>query len=167
MGAGPAGRGARARGGRSGERREGAPAGSAAAARSPGRCDHPEPGRVGGPGRSSGHPRRVGRGGRRAPCPRGRPGLGAPGAAGSWLCRPGEPPQHVPAVPSVVADVTGAGDALTAAFVHARLRGDEPRAAARFAAAAAALTVAVPQTVRPDLTSAAVERLLAQNGEPR
>lgn len=89
------------------------------------------------------------------------------GAAGSWLCRPGEPPQHVPAVPSVVADVTGAGDALTAAFVHARLRGDEPRAAARFAAAAAALTVAVPQTVRPDLTSAAVERLLAQNGEPR
>jgi pseudouridine kinase len=59
---------------------------------------------------------------------------------------------HLPA-PSVTAvDVTGAGDAMTAAFVHALLRQDSPSDAARFGQMAAALTVASPDTVRPDLT---------------
>lgn len=89
------------------------------------------------------------------------------GSRGSWLCTAGEPPQHIPALPARAVDVTGAGDAMTAGFVHARRRGDDPLAAARFAAATAALTVAVPQTVRPDLTEAVVDATLAQNGEPR
>lgn len=89
------------------------------------------------------------------------------GREGSWLCPAGEPPRHVPAIPSHAVDVTGAGDSLTAGFVHALRRGDDPLAAARFAAATAALTVAVPQTVRPDLTEALVDATLAQNGVPR
>jgi pseudouridine kinase len=54
-------------------------------------------------------------------------------------------------------DVTGAGDAMTAAFVHALLRGDSPVDAARFGQMAAALTVASPETVRPDLTPRLVD----------
>ncbi|QGN59158.1 carbohydrate kinase [Nostocoides sp. HKS02] len=62
------------------------------------------------------------------------------------------------AAPAVqVADVTGAGDAMTAAFVHALLRGDAPADAARFGQMAAALTVASPETVRPDLTAQLVD----------
>jgi pseudouridine kinase len=56
-----------------------------------------------------------------------------------------------------VVDVTGAGDAMTAAFVHALLRGDSPLDAARFGQMAAALTVASPETVRPDLTPRLVD----------
>jgi pseudouridine kinase len=58
----------------------------------------------------------------------------------------------LPAPPVTAVDVTGAGDAMTAAFVHALLRGDAPGDAARFGQMAAALTVASPETVRPDLT---------------
>ena len=62
------------------------------------------------------------------------------------------------AAPTVtVADVTGAGDAMTAAFVHALLRGDPPDEAARFGQMAAALTAATPATVRPDLTARLVD----------
>jgi pseudouridine kinase len=56
------------------------------------------------------------------------------------------------APPVTPVDVTGAGDAMTAAFVHALMRGDGPVDAARFGQMAAALTVASPETVRPDLT---------------
>jgi pseudouridine kinase len=56
-----------------------------------------------------------------------------------------------------VVDVTGAGDSMTAAFVHALLRGDSPVLAARFGQQAAALTVASPETVRPDLTAQLVD----------
>ena len=48
----------------------------------------------------------------------------------------------MPAPGAEVVDVTGAGDSMTAAFVHALLRGDSPVDAARFGQAAAALTVA-------------------------
>lgn len=58
----------------------------------------------------------------------------------------------LPAPPVTAVDVTGAGDAMTAAFVHALMRGDGPVDAARFGQMAAALTVASPETVRPDLT---------------
>jgi pseudouridine kinase len=56
------------------------------------------------------------------------------------------------AVPAEVVDVTGAGDAMLAAFCHALLAGSDPADAARLGHAAAALTVADPHTVRPDLT---------------
>ena len=59
---------------------------------------------------------------------------------------------EIPAVPTVVEDVTGAGDAMLAAFCHVLLDGGSPEQAARFGHAAAALTVASPHTVRPDLT---------------
>ena len=51
-----------------------------------------------------------------------------------------------------VVDVTGAGDAMLAAFCHALLAGATPADAAAYGHAAAALTVASPHTVRPDLT---------------
>jgi len=63
----------------------------------------------------------------------------------------------IPAPPARVVDVTGAGDSMTGAFVHALLRGDAPVDAARFAQVAAALTVASPETVRPDLSARLVE----------
>jgi pseudouridine kinase len=59
---------------------------------------------------------------------------------------------NLTAVPASVDDVTGAGDAMLAAFCHATLEGADAVAAARLGHAAAALTIASPQTVRPDLT---------------
>lgn len=59
-----------------------------------------------------------------------------------------------------VIDVTGAGDAMTAAFCHDLLAGAEPAEAAAYGHAAAALTVASPHTVRPDLTDRLVRSLL-------
>jgi pseudouridine kinase len=47
--------------------------------------------------------------------------------------------------------VTGAGDALLAAWCHAVLEGAAYAEAAAYAHEAAALTVASPLTVRPDL----------------
>jgi pseudouridine kinase len=46
---------------------------------------------------------------------------------------------------------------MTAAFVHALLRGDGPQDAAAFGQMAAALTVASAETVRPDLSSRLVD----------
>jgi pseudouridine kinase len=72
------------------------------------------------------------------------------GVDGSTLVsRDGSTP--LPARPAEVVDVTGAGDAMLAAFCHGVLSGDDPVAAARLGHAAAALTVAVPETVHPDL----------------
>lgn len=59
---------------------------------------------------------------------------------------------EIPAVPADVEDVTGAGDSMLAAFVHVLLDGGTAEDAARFGHAAAALTIASPHTVRPDLT---------------
>ncbi len=58
-----------------------------------------------------------------------------------------------------VVDVTGAGDAMTAAFVHALLRGDTAVEAAEYGHRAAALTVASQQTVRADLTDSLIATL--------
>ena len=68
-----------------------------------------------------------------------------------------------PAPPVDAVDVTGAGDAMTAAFVHALLRGDSATEAARFGQMAAALTVASPDTVRPDLTPRLVDAELRKS----
>ena len=61
---------------------------------------------------------------------------------------------------TTVEDVTGAGDAMLAAFCHAVLEGRDAVAAARYGHAAAALTVASPHTVRPDLTPRLIDAAL-------
>jgi len=69
----------------------------------------------------------------------------------------GEPELHrLAAEPAEVEDVTGAGDAMLAAFAYALLAGHGPAEAARHGHAAAGLTLRSTHTVRPDLT----ERLL-------
>lgn len=79
------------------------------------------------------------------------------GAEGSWMCSRGADPIHLPAVGATVVDVTGAGDAMLAAWVAAWLRGVDPVAAARDGHLAAAATVESPHTVRPDLAAAMEE----------
>lgn len=72
------------------------------------------------------------------------------GAAGSLLSSSaGEALLEAPAVSPV--DVTGAGDAMLAAFCHRLLAGASLADAAAYGHEAAALTVASPHTVRPDL----------------
>ena len=81
------------------------------------------------------------------------------GAAGSVLST-GVTRHTSAALPATVVDVTGAGDAMLAAFCHALLTGAAPPEAAAYGHAAAALTVASRHTVRPDLTDALVRSLL-------
>lgn len=59
-----------------------------------------------------------------------------------------------------VVDVTGAGDAMMAAYCHERLRGQSIEAAARFGHVAAALTCATHDTVRMDLSDSLVRGLM-------
>ncbi|WP_299925248.1 carbohydrate kinase family protein [uncultured Nocardioides sp.] len=73
------------------------------------------------------------------------------GASGSWVCSRGDEPTHLPAAAATVVDVTGAGDAMLAAWVAAWLRGADPVTAAHLGHRAAAATVESPHTVRPDL----------------
>lgn len=89
------------------------------------------------------------------------------GEGGSLLStrKDGAPEQSfLPATPYVapeeVQDVTGAGDAALAAFAHALLQGFDPRQAARFGHAAAALTIRSPNTVRSDMSFALLEATL-------
>jgi pseudouridine kinase len=82
------------------------------------------------------------------------------GERGSLLSGP-DGAEEFPARAADVVDVTGAGDAMLAAYCHALLRGAAPAEAAAYGHAAAALTVASPHTVRPDLTDRLVESLLA------
>ncbi|WP_436775386.1 carbohydrate kinase [Yinghuangia sp. YIM S09857] len=80
------------------------------------------------------------------------------GSRGSLLSSADEGHAFVPALPAGVEDVTGAGDAMLAAFAYALLAGHPPRTAVDHGTAAAALTVESAHTVRPDLSP----RLLAQ-----
>ena len=82
------------------------------------------------------------------------------GPAGSTLYAAGTPAVELPAPPTGVVDVTGAGDAATAGLVHALLAGSDLVAAARFGQGAAALTCASPATVRSDLTARLVREHL-------
>lgn len=68
----------------------------------------------------------------------------------------------IPAVPTTVEDVTGAGDSMLGAFCHVLLQGGSSEEAARFGHAAAALTIASPHTVRPDLTPRLIRAALDQ-----
>ncbi len=104
------------------------------------------------------------------------------GARGSLLSSAPEPSEHPAEVagrraarPTVttdtsvstdVVDVTGAGDSMTAGFVHALLRDDDAVAAAAFGQATAALTTESVHTVRPDLTHALVTGRLTAQGTP-
>jgi pseudouridine kinase len=54
---------------------------------------------------------------------------------------------------------------MTAGFVHALLRGDEPLGAARFGQMAAALTVATTDTVRADLSATLIDTALRTESE--
>ncbi|NNF64027.1 MAG: carbohydrate kinase [Acidimicrobiia bacterium] len=83
------------------------------------------------------------------------------GERGSLLSTP-ERAIELPAMPTTVEDVTGAGDSMLGAFCHVLLEGGSPEEAARFGHAAAALTIASPHTVRPDLTQRLVLAALEQ-----
>lgn len=65
-----------------------------------------------------------------------------------------------------VQDVTGAGDAMTAGYVHALLTGSDVVDAARYGQVLAALTCASADTVRPDLTPALVAAHLTPENPP-
>lgn len=81
------------------------------------------------------------------------------GERGSMLCTI-DGIVEIPAVPTKVEDVTGAGDSMLGAFCHQLLEGGTTHEAARFAHAAASLTIASSHTVRPDLTSRLVRAAL-------
>ena len=81
------------------------------------------------------------------------------GERGSLLSGP-DGSTHLPALPTRVTDVTGAGDAMLAAWCHGVLTGRTPLDAARLGHAAAAVTIASEHTVRPDLTVALLEQAL-------
>lgn len=83
------------------------------------------------------------------------------GSAGSLLIG-GDDVVAVAAESVEVVDVTGAGDAMTAGYVHALLAGESAASAARWGHLAAALTLASAQTVRPDLGVAFAARRKAE-----
>src|SRR3546814_6412578 len=66
----------------------------------------------------------------------------------------------LPSLESRMVDITGAGDALAAAYLDARLRGLAAAAAGRRALAAAQLTVACADSVSPALSPQALDRLV-------
>ena len=70
--------------------------------------------------------------------------LGPDGACVAWEGGT----EHVPAVDGVhVVDSTGAGDAFDAGYLHARLTGEDPPAAAAAGNALAALTLGHPGAI--------------------
>jgi pseudouridine kinase len=75
------------------------------------------------------------------------------GASGSELHLASSGPVWLAAPVVDPVDVTGAGDALLAAFCHGLLRGASLEDAAAYGHRAAALTVADPHTVVPDLSA--------------
>jgi pseudouridine kinase len=83
------------------------------------------------------------------------------GPAGSLLSSASTGATELPAGAATVEDVTGAGDAMLAAFCYSVLNGADPVDAARFGQAAAVLTLASTHTVRPDLTPRLIETALA------
>ncbi|MFL6061499.1 MAG: carbohydrate kinase family protein [Marmoricola sp.] len=82
------------------------------------------------------------------------------GARGSTLHLADRPEERVVLPPAEVVDVTGAGDAMLAAYVHRLVGGASVSDAAWFGAAAAWLTVGSPSAVRSDLTERLVTTTL-------
>jgi pseudouridine kinase len=85
------------------------------------------------------------------------------GAAGSLVSSAAGDTARLATVPATVVDVTGAGDSMLAAFCHAVLAGRSPAEAARLGHVVAALTVASPHSVRPDLSADLVGQALARS----
>lgn len=83
------------------------------------------------------------------------------GSHGSVLFARGSSPVAYAAPPATVVDVTGAGDSMTAGYVHALGATGDVAYAAGYGQALASLTVESLSTVRPDLTPALVETRLA------
>lgn len=83
------------------------------------------------------------------------------GASGSRLFSGGAD-VRVPAIPARVRNVTGAGDAMAAAYVQALVVGFDDETAARRGAAAAYLTISSDHTVRPDLSPALIDHVLKE-----
>lgn len=83
------------------------------------------------------------------------------GASGSTLFT-AEAKTHVAAITADVRNVTGAGDAMAAAYVHALITGHDDVTAAKHGAAAAYLTITSEHTVRPDLSPALIEQVLKE-----
>lgn len=83
------------------------------------------------------------------------------GAAGSRLHGADGTDAHIAAIQGPVVNVTGAGDAMLAGYLHALAQDADPVDAAQYGAAAATLTIGSPQTVRPDLDDALVRRTIA------
>ncbi len=81
------------------------------------------------------------------------------GADGLLLGTRKDAPLHIPAVPTRIVDVTGAGDALIAGTLAGLIRGAALPEAARLGTAAAALTLAQAGSTAPQLT---LEDLLAR-----
>lgn len=84
------------------------------------------------------------------------------GAEGSTLFVDGST-VRIPAIPAAVRDVTGAGDAMCAAYVQGLTTGLDDATAAAHGAAAAYLTVTSDFTVRPDLCPELVEEVLKEH----
>ncbi len=83
------------------------------------------------------------------------------GASGSTLFTPTSS-HHIAAIAAEVRNVTGAGDAMAAAYVQALVAGHDDVTAARHGAAAAYLTITSEHTVRPDLSPALIEQVLKE-----
>ncbi|THF86300.1 winged helix-turn-helix transcriptional regulator [Deinococcus sp. KSM4-11] len=81
------------------------------------------------------------------------------GGQGSLLSGP-DGVHELPALPAAVRDVTGAGDAMLAAFLAALATGLPPVEAARHGHAAAAITIESDHAVSPTLTPAAIRARL-------
>lgn len=82
------------------------------------------------------------------------------GAAGICLAG-GTAVVELPILPCRLVDVTGAGDALAAAFLAARLEGRDLESAGRRALAAARLTVETTDSVSAELTPERLEQITA------
>ncbi|MEZ5637116.1 MAG: PfkB family carbohydrate kinase [Burkholderiaceae bacterium] len=82
------------------------------------------------------------------------------GARGLYWCDHTGASGWQPALPVAEVHATGAGDAVMAGLMHACLDGAPLRDAVAFAAACAALTLAVPQANHPNLSPASVQQQL-------
>jgi pseudouridine kinase len=87
------------------------------------------------------------------------------GPAGAALADDTGSVRH-PAIPVEVADVTGAGDALTAALLWRMTLSETPHAALRWGMAAAALTASCRAAVHPDLSPAFLAAALSPMPKP-
>lgn len=88
------------------------------------------------------------------------------GAEGLMLGTGSAAPLRMPAVPTRIVDVTGAGDALIAGTLAGLIRGAALPEAARLGTAAAALTLAQAGSTAPHLRLEDLHARLAQEGRP-